>query len=221
MSREIRITIDDDEVFERMKRRKRELDLSWAEVLHRGLRRSPDEESGWGDRGRGGWRSHGDPMDDFSDQLERQIKQKVMASIQSSVDAFGPDVGGGASGGLDDEVAALTEAEDAVLVFDDLADDPASRVPLRVTMQTSRDGLDVEVVAVRQGKNVEHMNTFEKGARRQLTRHLAGGGLATLSLDDGVEEYRVAPVLSWSRDERGRPVVTDVSIDEVSFDDER
>ena len=38
MSREIRITVDDDEVFERMKRRKTELDLSWEEVLHRGLR---------------------------------------------------------------------------------------------------------------------------------------------------------------------------------------
>ncbi|MFB6095485.1 MAG: hypothetical protein ABEJ71_03410 [Halodesulfurarchaeum sp.] len=38
MAREIRISIDDEEVFERMKARKRELDLSWEEVLYRGLR---------------------------------------------------------------------------------------------------------------------------------------------------------------------------------------
>ena len=37
MSREIRITIEDDEVFERMRYRKDELDLSWEEVLRRGL----------------------------------------------------------------------------------------------------------------------------------------------------------------------------------------
>ncbi|WP_435360733.1 hypothetical protein [Haloarchaeobius sp. DFWS5] len=41
MSREIRISIDDDEVFERMKRRKEELDLSWEETLRRGLGEGP------------------------------------------------------------------------------------------------------------------------------------------------------------------------------------
>jgi len=46
MAREVRITIDDDEVFERMKARKGALDLSWEEVLHRGLREVPGEHPG-------------------------------------------------------------------------------------------------------------------------------------------------------------------------------
>ena len=46
MAREVRITIDDDEVFERMKARKGALDLSWEEVLHRGLREIPGEHPG-------------------------------------------------------------------------------------------------------------------------------------------------------------------------------
>lgn len=50
MSRDIRISIDDDEVFERLKRRKRQLDLSWEEALRRGL-----------ERGHGGhWDLHGE-----------------------------------------------------------------------------------------------------------------------------------------------------------------
>jgi hypothetical protein len=42
MSRQVRITIDDDEVFERLKRRKEALDLSWEDALRRGLRDSPE-----------------------------------------------------------------------------------------------------------------------------------------------------------------------------------
>ncbi|MFB6175615.1 MAG: hypothetical protein ABEI99_00440 [Halobaculum sp.] len=258
MAREIRVTIDDDEVFERLRARKRELDLSWEEVLHRGLRGGPGDS----------------PDEDIGDRLERQITRRVEESLGR---AFGLDEsasrhsGGGASsdsggssggsrdptppgspspdspsppggvdpagrgtpggpqggpaaggprqpsGGLDAEVETLANAEDAVLRFPFLDDDPGNTVPLRVNLETSADGLDVEVVTIRSGKAVAERNAFDRGARRQIAEALATGETAILELDAGVEEYHVVPVLSWSDDD-GTPTVTEVSISEVSFD---
>jgi hypothetical protein len=254
MAREIRVTIDDDEVFERLRARKRELDLSWEEVLHRGLR---------GDSG--------GPDGDIGDKLERQITQRVEESLgrafglddrnsrhrpsdsgpksgesrdstpQGSASSDSPSPSGGVdsaghgtpgspqggapaggshgqqSGGLDAEVETLENAEDAVLRFPFLDDDSGNTVPLRVNLETSAAGLDVEVVTIRSGKAVAERNAFDRGARRQIAEALATGETATLELDAGVEEYHVVPVLSWSHDD-GTPTVTDVSISEVSFD---
>jgi len=236
MSREIRISVDDDEVFERMKRRKQALDLSWEEVLHRGLRRAPSAdqpgrgpsdppwggpepepwESGpYGPRGQQGPR---DPWDEFADDLEAKIRGKVFDSLRTGFGAAGIDVPDASEYGLDDEVETLTNAEDATLVFDFLEDGPGTQVPLRVNLTTSREGLDVEVVAVRQGKNVSDMNRFGRETRKRVNSRLAAGEPATLRFAEGVEEYRVLPVLSWSRDERGDPVVVDVEIAEVLVD---
>lgn len=250
MAREIRVTIDDDEVFERLRARKRELDLSWEDVLHRGLRGGP-----------------GDGLDeDIGDRLERQITQRVEESLGR---AFGLDDSGSGAGGaggaggtrgvgsanrtdttnrsggqsgspdptspsssppaessagssppsssLDAEMETLENAEDAVLRFPFLDDDPGNTVPLRVNLETSADGLGVEVVTIRSGKSVAERNGFDRGARRQIAEALATGEMAILELDAGVEEYHVVPVLSWSHDD-GTPTVTDVSISEVSFD---
>lgn len=257
MAREIRVTIDDDEVFERLRARKRELDLSWEEVLHRGLR--------------GGSGGPGGPDDDIGDRLERQITERVEKSLgrafglddresrhrsgssgrksgesrdptpQGSPSSDSPSPPGGVdsadrrtrgspragtpaggshgrqSPGLDAEVETLENAEDAVLRFPFLDDDSGNTVPLRVNLETSAAGLDVEVVTIRSGKAVAERNAFDRGARRQIAEALATGETATLELDAGVEEYRVVPVLSWSHDD-GTPTVTDVSISEVSFD---
>lgn len=219
MAREIRVTVDDDEVFERMKRRKRELDLSWREVLHRGLWGGDD--SG---RGRGHPGGPGDPLEDLGDRLERQIENRVEESIRAGFGAGGsradPSPGpGGTSPGFEDEMETLANAEDAVLRFPFLEDRPEFRVPLRVAVETRSGGMAVDVVTVRTGKSVEGTNAFDRGTRKEVAAEFAGGALAVLELESGVEEYRVAPVLSWSRDDRGDPVVSDVAIDEVVFGD--
>ncbi len=242
MAREIRITVDDDEVFERMKRRKQDLDLSWEEVLHRGLR--PEQSGGSGhEHGPGpapnpdpnpahdpgshrGHRSHADHhhgehdrWDSFAENLESQIQNKVYDTLQSSFGAAGIDVPD--HPGLDEEMGELESAEDATLVFDFLDDRREYRVPLRVNLRTGRDGVEVEVVAVRQGKSVRDTNRFDGGARKQVNARLAGGDAADLRFADGAESYAVRPVLSWGRDETGDPTVTDVRIDEVLLDDGR
>lgn len=223
MSREIRITVDDDEVFERMRRRKRQLDLSWEDVLHRGL---------WGDSERRDVRDHGQQQpygvagDDIGDRLERRIRNRVEESLMT---AFGAEeapqqTAKGASQethGFEEEMESLESAEDAVLVFPFLDDDAAYRVPLRISLEMQAGGVDIEVVTVRQGKSVDEMNSFDRAARKRIAEELATGASVALELEAGVEEYRVAPILGWSRNERGAPTVTDVEIDEVIFDTEQ
>ena len=247
MSREIRISIDDDEVFERMKARKRELDLSWEEVLHRGLRtrqRSdpnagrPSADHGrrtepvggrgadsraFGGRGEGrgiggrGRRRHGNDsigefVDEFGTQLREHVQNQIRTSMESSL---------GSVGGLEREVSELEAAEDAVLRFECFpADRAETQVPHRVNLQTGPGGLDVDVVAVRQGKSVHEMNRFTREERAQINAELANGNGALLEFD-GVETYQVVPVLSWTRDRDGRPTVADVDVERVVFDDER
>lgn len=234
MGREVRISIDDDEVFERMKRRKRELDLSWEEVLRRGLehREGPgahrrEERAGWteggvdGRRGRSGPRP---PLDPFDDDFERRLRERIEGSVRRSV----PDLDFGFGSDFDAleppdplgaDIGRLEDAEDAVLTFDFL-DGSEAAVPLRVNLRTSRAGLDVEVVAVRRGKGARERNRFGEGARKEIAEHLVAGEGATLRTENGGEEYRVFPVLAWSRDESGFPTVADVEIEAVIFDEE-
>jgi len=238
MAREVRITVDDDEVFERMKRHKQELDLSWEEVLHRGLRPpetppEPDPEPFWNE---GGWSSghatgpehspgpqhpsgpgqQDEPLGDVVDEFRRQVKDQVANSLRVSMQGMQE-----ANEELEQEMGALAEAEDATLTFTGL-DNPAHTVPLRVNQRTSRAGLEVDVVAVRQGKSVRGTNRFDRSARQQLNTSLARGEPATLRFENGsdAESYRVYPVLSWGKDDTGQPTVTDVEIDEVVLDDE-
>ncbi|MFC7139463.1 hypothetical protein ACFQMA_06370 [Halosimplex aquaticum] len=243
MAREVRITIDDDEVFERMKARKRELDLSWEEVLHRGLREVPEERPGepqppGASPGREGDRraaddrrghhghdvnvefgsgsvDHGDSIGAMVEEIKGQVHDQVRESLRASMESVET-----AGAGLEREMTELERAEDAVLRFDDVTgDDPRYRVPLRVRLETSRGGLDFEVVAVRGGKSVAGMNRFDRETRQAINEHLARGGTATLSFDSE-EAYEVGPAIAWRRDDDGAPVVSDVGIPEVLFDDE-
>lgn len=230
MAREIRITVDDDEVFERMKRRKRDLDLSWEEVLYRGLDERPDEDVG--------------------DRLSRQIESHVADTIRSSLGIQGgtegsrtpqhfeysgdfdprspqepeepepPESPEPPGGDLEDEMERLANAEDARLTFDALESESGYAVPLRVNLATSPEGLDVDVVAVRSGKSVAGMNRFDGDARSTVTRELATGGTARLELGDGAEVYDVRVALTWGRREDGTPTVTDVEVTDVVFDAE-
>lgn len=237
MGREVRITIDDDEVFERMKRRKRELDLSWEDVLHRGLRRTPERsptDSGYQPAGPGAesdagrhssrtWSSgthhdpgHADPWDRFADSIEAQVQSKVYNALRDTFGAAGIDMPSPPTEwGFDPEMAHLSNAEDAVLGFEFLPDEPTYQIPLRVNLEASADGLAVEVVTVREGKSVRDMNHFDPQARRAVTTSLAEGQPAVLRFDDGAEAYPVEPALSWGRDEAGRPAVTGVRIEAV------
>ncbi|WP_254863513.1 hypothetical protein [Halovivax gelatinilyticus] len=224
MAREIRITIDDDEVFERMKARKQRLDLSWEDVLHRGLRREPEPDSPphAEEPHHGGRRRRGsDPISSpgsFAEDLKHQIQNQVRESLSASVDASWSDH----DDWLDTDVSTLERAEDAVLSFDFLGDDAAEsayQVPLRVTLEASADGLQADVVAVRQGRTVSSMNAFDASVRRRIVEGLATGEDASLVFDGGAEVYRVRPRLSWSRSD-GRPTVIDVAVDEVRFDDD-
>lgn len=235
MGGEIRVSIDDDEVFERMKRRKAALDLSWEEVVKRGLRDGSgdqvnvdlgrfggvriDEGSFGGEFGGEPSSSSGPLPPDFGERLGRHIREQVQQSV-------------GASLGFDEGFDDLSDAEDAVLLFESVAsetqrdggdaadtldEDVSTQVPLRVNLTTDREGLAVEVVAVRQGKSVAGTNRFPREARRRIAESLAAGETATLRLEADVEEYDVLPVLSWGRTSDGSPTVTDVEIVEVTF----
>jgi hypothetical protein len=233
VSRQIRITIDDDEVFERLRRRKDALDISWEEALRRGLRDSPEPPQGppgetfdpsrnpsaGRDRGPHGPRAprnmaaspdseHGGPSPFEADFGER-LAQEIASSVQQAVPGAGEEP-------LDDEIARLEEAEDAVLV---LGDGEAEQVPLRVALQTGPGGLAVDVVAVRSGKDTEGMNRFADGARAAVAERFATGETVALELDGGQETYLVRPELTWGRGEDGTPRVTDVEISEVVFED--
>jgi hypothetical protein len=91
---------------------------------------------------------------------------------------------------------------------------------MRVNLRTSSEGLAVEVVAVRRGKDVAEMNRFGADGRATVTRRLAAGEPAALRLRDGAEEYAVFPSLSWSRDSSGRPTVSEVEIESVEIERE-
>jgi hypothetical protein len=232
MAREIRISIDDDEVFERMKRRKSELGLTWHEVLQRGLsvgdtddsRARRDTESAYG---RHSGRSR-DPMDEIGDTIEREVKKRVYKSLSNSFDISPSDMdvpessepSDPFSDADDESMETLQSAEDGELVFPFLEDGLAYRIPLRINVEMETGGIDIEVVAVRQSKSVAEMNTFDRGARRQIAEALASGSAARLVLEPDVEEYQVTPKLHWSRAD-GAPIVTDVEIDQVIFDDEQ
>jgi len=119
--------------------------------------------------------------------------------------------------GLGTEIDRLEDAEDAVLSFPFLSDEHA-RVPLRVNLRTSADGLSVEVVAVRRGKSTAETNRFADDQRAEINRWLADGNTVRLELQNGTEAYDVVPALSWGRNDDGTPTVTEVEITEVRFE---
>lgn len=220
MAREIRITIDDDEVFERLRRRKRQLDLSWEEALRRGLR----------ERGRPG--AHvsvnaggATPFDpDFGERIKRSVARSLQESLADLGEEWAPEpheppepAEPAGDRELDVEIDRLADAEDAVLGFDFL-DSEGAAVPLRVDLRTTADGLEVDVVAVRRGKGTEGTNEFAQGDRKAVASRLAGGGTATLEVGPG-ETYAVTPELSWARDGEGRPTVSEVDVAEVHLEE--
>ena len=161
--------------------------------------------------------SIGEVVDEFKDQIRGQVRESLRASMASMEEA-----GPGPGSGLEREMSELEEAEDAVLRFDAVTDgERRYQVPLRVRLETSRSGLDVDVVAVREGKSVSDANRFDRETRRAVNEHLARGGTATLAFANGGagEAYEVGPVLSWSHED-GQPTVTAVEVEEVLFDDE-
>ena len=227
MSRQIRISIDDDEVFERLKRRKDVLDLSWEDALRRGLRDSPEPPRGShaprqssthteyrpdaaGNRRRRAHRSREpDAPSPFDDDFGEQITRRVLASVRDSVPGFVGE-------SLDDELGRLEDAENAELV---LGDSEGERVPLRVTLYTGPEGLDIEVVTVRSGKGTEAMNQFVDGSRGRVAERFARGETAVLELDASGESYDVHPNLTWARGPSGHPVVADVAVKKVVFEE--
>lgn len=218
MVREIRITIDDDEIFERMKHRKNQLDLSWEDVLRRGFRfdradrpHSLGARRGWGNTGRGhsgGHKGggHRGRMHDRWFLRGESPPEYVDHDQESSEDLTDPF--------FDVEIGRLRDAEDALLRFDSLDSELGAQVPLRVTFQASADGLTVDVAAVRQGQSVSDMNQFTGPDRKRVVRALVRGETAELRLTED-EAYRVIPVLSWSTDPDGHPTVVDVEITDV------
>ena len=228
MSRQIRITVDDDEVFERLKRRKDALDLSWEDALRRGLRDSkqpprapdsgevrqaPDPGPSRDRRGRHGAEERtgatpgGDPSP-LDPDFGARVAERVLSRVEESVS--------GVADSLDAEIDRLEDAEDAVLV---LGDGDGERVPLRVSLHTGPGGLDVDVVAVRSGKDTEGMNEFADGARAAVARRFARDETATLELAGGEETYDVRPELEWARGDDGTPAVTAVAVREVVFEE--
>lgn len=239
MSREIRITVADDEVFERMRRQKDALDLSWEEVLRRGLADAEDP---------GPEQEHTlDPFaEDFGEQLRNRIRRQATGVSHGTRGEEPTETNPGATSGFDpfdtasigeyvsrqiaaampdgpmageslsSELDRLAEAEDARLTFPFL-DAETAVVPLRVTLRTTGDGLEIEVITVRQGQGTTGENRFPDDARQRIAAALADGETATLTLQDGAESYDVVPTMSWDRTDDGTPTVGDVTIESVDL----
>jgi hypothetical protein len=230
MSREIRVTIDDDEVFERMKHRKQQLDLSWEEVLRRGLRRSPDrgDFDSWqdynyrrppGQERKDRSRGQGDLGEDIARHVQARVADKLRNSMEGVLEDVPRETWGPAGRSeFESELGSLEHGEDATLAFPFLDDVSANEIPLRVDLRTSANGLDVDVITIRRGKSVTGMNQFTPETRKAITKNLARGEDAVLRLATDDETYRVSPVLSWSRDSTGQPTITSVEIEDVMFD---
>ena len=223
MARQIRISIEDDEVFERMKMRKQELDLSWEEVVHRGLKINSAPETSPTDSYRDQYQQAGRANDllgnpgGFAADLQSQIQEHIRHSLSESLGDSSP-----VNDSLDTTVDVLEAAEDATLYFDCLDQDahtPAYQVPLRVILEAGSEGLSVEVVAIRSGKSTDGMNSFRPRIRRRVIEHLATGGTAELQVGTSDESYTVSPVLTWER-YQNIPRVSDVTIDSVIFETE-
>lgn len=156
MTREIRVSIDDDEVFDRMKHRKQQLDLSWEEVLRRGLRRYPDHggqqrERGYRERGPGvGYSRTGDLGEDIAHHVQARVADTLRDSMEGVLEGFPGDER--PPGTFESELGSLEGGEDATLEFPFLDDDAEYHVPLRVDLETSADGLDVDVITIRRAK---------------------------------------------------------------------
>lgn len=239
MAREIRITIDDDELFERMKARKQALELSWEDVLYRGLRPPETEDVD----------PRRDPRDDLS-TAKTDLKQAIRDIAKEKSRSHTASRGGGHEGfdpfepesierfvsdtvrkstswlgemDWDEDLDRVTDAEDAVMTFSFLgpdAENPTNQIPLRVRLDVSGSGLDVEVVTVRRGKGSADMNAFDPGVRQAVIEGIASGETAMLELATGEETYRVVPLIGWTRGDDGRPQADEVAIDEVVFGDE-
>lgn len=245
MVREVRITIDDDELFERMKDRKQALDLSWEDVLHRGLR-PPDVTPGDpGPRAEGGSGiaaakeelkrairdlegERRDPRRGYDDAQgrpeadERGFNPFDAASIERFVaDTIRESTSFLDHGGWDEDLDRVTEGEDAVLRFPflgDAASEPSNQIPIRVTLDVSGAGLDIDVVTIRRGKDVSGMNAFDPAIRQAVIEGIASGEQATLALATTAESYVVIPDIRWSTTDEGRPYADTVAIDGVVLD---
>lgn len=246
MSGEIRITIEDDEVFERMRRRKDELDLSWEEVLRRGLDVGGDTQGP-------GSRSHGptppgnpdpsqsagspSPFDPgFGEYIRRQIEEQIP---QQGSSGESPEARRGSSTtGLDEWISDHVETtiQNAISSVGEPLDREIERlegaedatlvfehlsepgtIPLRIDVRSDAEGFDVDVVATRQGKDTTGMNTFDEADRKAIARHLVDGGTAALRIGDDSVTYDAYPSLEWGRDASGTPTVTDVEIEDVDL----
>ncbi|SDJ63206.1 hypothetical protein SAMN05216226_106112 [Halovenus aranensis] len=221
MAREIRITIDDDEVFARMKRTKQELDLSWREVLHRGLQVDSQPQNRQRTRQEPDVDDHDTIEDDIGDRIERQVKERIESSLENAlgIETYRRDRDNRAPTRYEDDVQSLENAEDAVITFPFLDEAPAYKIPLRVELEMRAGGVDVTVVTVRQGKSVDGMNAFDRSTRHRIAEGLATGSSVHLELGGGEETYRVTPVLSWGRDDDGNPTVDTVEIEDVVFEE--
>lgn len=238
MAREVRITIDDDELFERMKERKRALDLSWEEVLHRGLR--PPEADEGRSRDRADFEAAKTDLKRAIIELaaDRAIPEDHLGTRRDNtegpvLDPFEPDSIGNfvadtvqrstaflGEAEWDEDLDRVTDAEDAALVFPFLGHEgeiPSNQIPLRVRLDVSGTGLDIEVVTIRRGKDTAQMNAFDPQIRQAVIEGIAGGQLADLQLESGSESYSVVPVIGWSRGGDGRPHADEVIIEEVVF----
>lgn len=203
MSREIRITIADDEVFEVMKQRKEALELSWEEVLHRGLRgRTPVEQL----------KQASLPLEQLgvNDPPLRQVVDDIDQMQQPGV----------STDSYQAEVERVQEAENALLRFDFFDGAGRYSVPLRVLVKTTPDGLDVDVVSLRRGKDVSGYNWFNDEDRRTIAQKLSNDGKAVLYIEDGREEYEVQPSLTWNRNDSNQLVISDVEIQDVIVSEE-
>lgn len=213
MTREIRITVDDDEVFERMKHRKNLLDLSWEDVLRRGLHSCGSHAS----PPRSGPKWHGKNAK-RKQRLKRRMREHWRGWHHRSspeFDEFEPDFEmQHEDPSYEIEIGHLEDAEDAILEFEFLDDEPSVQVPLRITMETSTDGLTVDVAAVRESKDVSELNRFASAERKRVAQELARGKPALLRIGND-EMYQVNPVLSWNSNGAGFLTVTHVEIPDV------
>lgn len=194
MSPDIRISISDDETFERLKRRKNELDLSWKEVVLRGLKKRtmPLEHLG------------------IKDPIGKRALEIVDGLTITTPEA---------EEDIETTIDRLERGEDSILSFDFL-NKSRCRIPLRIGLTTGKGGHKVKWQEVRRGKSTSHMNSFSEEEREEIAEKLGEGRKATLKMERGKIEYDVVPTISWTRDDSGFCCAKEVSVEEIDVQEE-
>lgn len=206
-----RVAVDfEEEAFRRLKQRKEQLDLSWRDVILRGLEEKPSTRDLRAGRLLAKqWFGEGMDNQPSGEGITATVQDtdpnaRVAQELERAVDSFE------SGGDLETEIENLESGDDAILSLPGTD----TEIPLRVRLKTTNEGLEAGLVAVR---DIPGRNQFKESDRATTSESLAEGEPAILEIGQIDEvRYEVTPSIEWSRDDSGMLTATDVDIKEFN-----